>query len=115
MLHRRLVVAQRLVRARDIQLGAFVGGAGRESILVVAKGLAEITRREALPAALRRSVLDALITSIRTGGYTRRVARGLVILERFDLLLHLLDLSLLLLNQLFVRFRLSIAASRQKT
>ena len=97
------VVAERLVRARDVDVGPVIVGARRERILVVSERLVEITCGKTVAATLAGDRLDTFIATARSGG---RDARSVVLiltrLDCFDLLLLPLKLILLLLNQ-FVR------------
>src|SRR4029077_4117331 len=110
MLNRSGVVAERLVSAGDVDLSAVVGRAGRDCVVVVMDGLAEIAGGKSFAAALGGSLFDASIASARGRSDSRRI-RLLCALERVDLLLHLLDLGLLLLHQILGRRVLLAAAS----
>ena len=110
MLDRGGIVAERLIGAGDVDLGAVVGRAGRERVVLVKDGLVEIAGGKSFAAALGGSLFDASIASTRPRSYSRRI-RCLGALERVDLLLHLLDLGLLLLDQILGRCVLVAAAS----
>jgi len=107
------VVAERLVAARDVDLGALIVGAGQERILVVSECLVELARGELVAAALARDRLDVLVAAAPSGGRgSWCIALILIRLEGFELLLLMLELFLLLLNQLVGGVDLIAHASR---
>lgn len=105
-------VAERLVAARDVDLGPFIVGAGQQRILVISQRLVEIAGGKPVPAALTGRRLHILIASAPSGARDSRcVVLILTRLELLEFLLLMLELFLLLLNQLIGSVNLIAHAS----
>src|SRR5262249_5008656 len=93
-----VALALRLVRSRQIELGGGVVRTGRRGILKIIDGRVVIAMRELIVAALGRVVHHAVVASAGRDLRAQRVKLVLLLLERVDLMLQVVDLLLLRLK-----------------